>query len=141
MFSNFVPFSFCPLKGHNMQRGKDLLSTKYSLFWSSFKFLEIQSLFSQFLAQKLQKFFTSFFCHLPSEQNTPLSCNPIYPDSQSCEVLQLLQVPSYSRVTNHLLNMTHQHVPPSLRTLHRNKFSMNDHVKALNSLHCTLSVS
>lgn len=120
---------------------KGLFSTKYSLFWSSFKFLENQSLCSLFLAQKLHKFFTSFFCHLPTEQNVPLSCNPIYTDSQSCEDLQLFQLPSYSRVTNQHLNMPHQHVSPSLRTLHRNKFSMNNHVKALNSLHCTLSVS
>lgn len=141
MFSNFAPFSFCPLKGHNMQRVKDLLSTKYSLFWSSFKFLEIQSLSSLFLAQKLQKFFTLFFCLLPTESNVPLSCKPTCPDSQSCEDLQLLQLPSQSRVTNQHLNMPHQHGSPSLRTLHRNKLSMNNHVKVLNSLHCTLSVS
>lgn len=92
-----------------------MLRTNHSLFWISFKYLEIQSSFSLFLAQKLQKFFPLFFCHIPPEQNVPLSCNPIYPDSQSCEDFQLLELPSYSRVTNQHLNMAHQHASLSFR--------------------------
>lgn len=92
------------------------LSTEYYLFWSSFKFLEIHSLYGLFLAQKLQIIFTLFFCHFPTEQmcwfftdwHMPLNCNSIYLDSENCEDLQLLWLTSYSRVTNQHLNMSHE---------------------------------
>lgn len=83
---------------------------------------------------------SSFFCYFLVEQNTPLSCNSIYLDYENCEDLQLLQLTSYSRVTNQHLNKPHQRVP-LLRTFHRYKLLMKNHVKAQNYLHCTLSVS
>lgn len=118
-----------------------MLSTKHCLFWSSIKFLEIQSLCSLLLVQKLQKSFTYYFVIFL------LSTMGLWVAILSIMILRVVKICSFfsyhhmAELLTSISACSVKPVSPSVRTLHRNKFSMNNHVKALNSLHCTLSVS